>query len=311
MIVVAPVFGEEATIDRFLDRVAEQKGAIGLVGLVLVDDGSADGTVTRIRDRAADYPVPIRLVRLSRNFGHQNAVLAGFETAWRWSQERGAEWIGVLDADLQDDPADFTALLAAAEDADVVYAVRERRLDGPLMRLLAPLFYRILSRSSAFPIPENAGTFSIVRSAAARALVECRDNDPYFPGLRAWVGFRQKGVAVVRRARAEGRSRVGVLGLAWLSLRALLLYSSLPLTLTLYTGVALASLGALASIVLAVLRLVGLITIPGATTIVILQLMSFGVQMIFLGVLANMINRVRLNTNHQRSWVVMEDRVLS
>lgn len=311
LLVVAPVYNEEKLVDRFLDRIAELGKQTQLLGIVLVDDGSIDHTVMRIEKRASDFFVPIRLVRLSRNFGHQNACVAGVGVAVEWGADLNAGWIGLIDADLQDNPLDFVALLNEGRGHDIVYAVRHKRDDGLVMKVLAPAFYRMLSATSDNPIPANAGTFSVMRVPAARLIYEMSDNDPYFPGLRAWVGLRQYGVPLSRAARAEGKSRLGLFRLVLLSLRAFIQYSNLPLNALLFSGLAIFSISVITSLVLIVMRLAGLITIPGVTTIVVLELFIIGIQFMLFGLIAHMISRVKANTSRQKTWLVMTDKVLN
>lgn len=310
IIIVAPVYNEENVIVEFLRQVANIQHPASVGGLVVVDDGSTDQTVTLVEEEAHNQPYPIRLTRLSRNFGHQNAVLAGIEIGCRWAQELGIEWIGIIDADLQDRPEHFAMLMAEADRHDVVYAVRQERKDGWFMHVMAPLFYRLLSCGASFQIPNDAGAFCVLRRSVAKIICTSGDNDPYFPGLRAWVGFRQKGVPVVREQRAHGRSRVGTLGLFGLGLRAMLLYSNLPHNFIIFSGILMFGATLLISIVLVIIRLFGLIKIPGATTIVVLQLMALGIQIVFLGIISHMINRVKANSSRQRSWIIMEERLL-
>ncbi len=310
MIMVAPLFNEEELVDQFLDRIAGSAEQIRLKGVVLVDDGSTDQTVTRIYNRAPDFPVPIRLIRLSRNFGQQNGCLAGLSTASKWAEELGIEWIGLIDADLQDEPEHFANLKAQSQNYDVVYAVRAKRNDGIIMKVMAPLFYRFMSATSHFPIPRNAGTFSIMRQEVVKFIVASADTDPYLPGLRSSVGFRQTGVPLERSKRAAGKSKVRLFGLFMLSLRAALMYSDFVFNCILYTGIAVFSISLLVTFVLSILRLLGLITVPGATAIIDFTLMSLGVQLVILGLMAHMINRIKANTSKQQAWIIMKDEIL-
>jgi dolichol-phosphate mannosyltransferase len=300
------MYNEESNVDEFFRRMAAMADD-GLEGIVVVDDGSTDQTVTRIEGHLDSYPVAMRIVRLSRNFGHQPAVVAGCQAAGQMAEELGAAWIGVIDGDLQDRPEDFSKLLDHADGQDVVYAVRAQRHDGWLMRHFAPLFYKILSDSSHFPIPRNSGTFSIIRTPVCRLIVESADSEPYFPGLRAWVGFRQKGLAFDRQARASGTSKVALRGLVRLSLRALVLHTGLPMKLILAsTGLLFSALFILALLVIG-LRLSGVILPTGITTIILLQIFSLGLCAGFFSVIAFMLNRVKANTTRQIPWVVMEE----
>ncbi len=310
VILVAPVYNEEDVVGPFLASLTALHERVRIAGLVLVDDGSTDGTVTRIRQCAAGVRFPVRLVRLSRNFGQQNACVAGLHVAQRWSTDLGAEWIGLIDSDLQDDPADVIQLIGHAPDHDVVYAVRGDRRDGLAMRVLAPLFYALLARSASFPIPRNAGTFSIMRRAVVAEVCAAADNDPYLPGLRSWVGFRQKGVELSRRARRHGRSRVGYLGLLRLSLRAFVLYSNAALDLIFYLGVSLMSLAVLATALAIAAPFVMSVRSLGTAVVVVLQLFTLGVLTLLLGLISHLVSRVRDNTSKQRAWIIMSEETL-
>ena len=304
LVVVVPFFNEEENIDNFFNRLVASLGP-SLKGIVAVDDGSTDQTVSLIKGQIETSPVCIRLVRLSRNFGHQSALVAGCEQGCRLAEELGAQWIGTIDGDLQDRPEDFVRLLEQGANHDVVYAVRAERHDGWVMRVFAPKFYKLLSRTSLFPIPPNAGTFGVIRLPVARQIVACADADPYFPGLRAWVGYRQKGLLLDRQAREGGTSKVAIHGLIRLSLRALILYSDLPSRVVVgAAGILFALLAFLAALVL-VLRLSGVILPTGVTSIILLEVFSLGLCAGFFSILTLMLGRIKTNSSRQKNWVVM------
>ena len=310
LLVVVPVYNEADVMDAFLRRLAAAAPDIALQGLVIVDDGSTDNTMGIIEREAAACPFRIRILRLSRNFGHQNAIIAGLEAAHAWAMAAGIPWIGVIDGDLQDRPEHFKDLLDEAADCDIVYAQRSSRADGLFMQWIAPLFYRILSASAKLGIPPNAGTFSILRTPIANLICQSSDRDPYFPGLRAWVGFRQRGVPLPRDARLSGESKVGLQGLISLSLRALFTYTDLLFNFVIVAGGATIAFTSIVSVVLFFMRLAGWITIPGATTTVMLILLSLGTTIFFLGVIAHMVKRASESASKQRAFVVMESRDL-
>lgn len=310
LIVVVPVYNEADVIDAFLRRLAGIAKDVSLHGLVVVDDGSTDDTIGIVERMARDCAFRIRVLRLSRNFGHQNAIIAGLDAAHAWATAAGIPWIGVIDGDLQDRPEHFKNLLDQAADCDIVYAQRSSRADGLFMQWIAPLFYRILSASAKLGIPPNAGTFSILRTPIATLICQSSDRDPYFPGLRAWVGFRQRGVPLPRDSRLSGESKVGLRGLINLSLRALFTYTDLLFNLVLVAGGAIIAMTGIVSVALFLLRLAGWITIPGATTTVMLILLSLGTTIFFLGVIAHMVKRASESASKQRAFVVMESRDL-
>lgn len=306
LLIIAPVYNESRNIGAFLDAVEALSLRQHLAGVLLVDDGSSDDTVERISARAQSFPVQIQLVRLSRNFGHQNACLAGLAEGARWAGELGVEWLGLIDSDLQDNPLHFVDLMAHHQTQDVVYAVRVKRNDGFIRKVFAPLFYGFLSRCASFPIPANAGTFSVLRRELAQRIVDIADVDPYVPGLRAFVGFRQKGVPLERADRHRGRSHVGLLGLVLLSLRATILYTNAIHNFILYSGI----MVFLASIALAAFlflqRIVGGNGPDGDWKTWLLYSTAFGVQMVFVGAIGHMVNRVKANTSKQPPYLTGE-----
>lgn len=221
--VVLPVFNEERVLADLLTCVSRAIEACGAEWeVVFVDDGSRDGS-PEILDRLAAEDRRVRVIHFSRNFGHQAAVQAGLLHA------RG-DAIVLMDSDLQDAPeaiGDFLRQWQAGYD--VVYAVRTNRKEHALKRLLFRGFYRLLARVSSTRIPLDAGNFGLIDCRVARNIVALGERDRYYPGLRTWVGFRQKGVEVERRARYDNTPRVSMWGLWRLAKTAVFSFSSFPL----------------------------------------------------------------------------------
>lgn len=221
--VVLPLFNEAPVLAELHRRVTDACAATGLPYEVLfVNDGSTDDTAVRLADLAARDP-HVSVVGLSRNFGHPAAFTAGLDLA-------AGESVIVLDADLQDDPAVIGELLRvrAAATAEVVYVVRGRRAEGPGHRLLVTLFNRLLCGTARHAIPGNAGNYSLLGPRALAALRALPERSRYFPGLRAFVGFRQVAVQVDRQRRYDARSRMGFRGLLRLAAQALYGHTALP-----------------------------------------------------------------------------------
>lgn len=221
---VLPVYNEERVLAELCVRVAE---AIRLSGcrpeLVCVNDGSTDSSGAILDALAADNP-HLRVLHLSRNFGHQAAVQAGIAHAT-------GDAVVVMDSDLQDDPAGIARFIEKWRGGfDVVYAIRTSRKENIIKRVLFHGFYRVLNRVSATPMPNDAGNFGLVDRQVAASIAELPDRDRYFAGLRSWVGFRQLGVPVERGPRYDGRPRVSMRGLFRLAKSAIISFSSLPLT---------------------------------------------------------------------------------
>ena len=309
LLLVAPVYNEEQVVGTFLERVLAVAPQLDLVGLVLVDDGSQDGTCAAVAEfqRRTRAALRLRLVRLSRNFGHQNAVLAGLATAHDWARREDVPLVALMDADLQDRPEHLVDLAHAMDAADVAYAVRARRGETLVFRLLARVFHLALARMSRLPIPQDAGTFSVMRTSVARVLLDNADQSPYFPGIRAWVGFRQVGLPLDRDARYAGSSRVGAVGLVKLALGALLGYSDMPLRLMALLGVVTILVSTAAAASMIVLRLMGLVKVQGTALILVSIFFSLGVQSVYLMLLAYVIGRAALESSRKRPFVVMSE----
>lgn len=292
-IAVAPVYNEEAVLPEFLHRMESLRKTLPLAGLVLVNDGSADRSHSIAMEFASRSSLPIHIIRLSRNFGHQNAVLAGLHYAQAWASGSSIPLIGLLDADLQDQPEHFHDLLEQAGAADVVYATRASRGEGFFMRNLANTFHWLLSRISRFPIPRGAGTFSLMRTHVAEAVLRNADPDPYFPGIRAWVGYRQVGVPLPRAARLAGESRVRLRGLFKLAVRAVFAYSNAPQALFMWISLGTLVLSVVAIIAFVTLRLLGYLReVQGIATIIVAIFFSLGIQTVYLTVVTYMVGRL-------------------
>lgn len=232
--IVAPVYNEAQGIEGFVREVREHTAALdtqGRVELVLVNDGSADGTGAILDHLAAAVPGEIRVVHLARNFGHGAAVAAGLDYA------RGDAVI-LMDADFQDDPAAFAPLLDQWKAGyDVVYVERASRRENPLARGAFWLFYRLFKWVAATQSPLDAGTFGLMDRRVVDQLGKLPERNRYLPGLRAWVGFRQTGVPIPRRARYDRHTRVGLRGLWTLGMNAIFSFSYVPLFVFRIAGV--------------------------------------------------------------------------
>ena len=165
----------------------------------------------------------IRVVHLSRNFGHQAAVHAGLAHA------RG-DAVVIMDSDLQDDPEAIVQMIERwREGYDVVYALRRNRKEGKIKKFLFSSFHRMLSKVASVSIPADAGNFGLIDRRVARLILSLGERDRYFPGLRSWVGFKQMGIEVERNARYDDNPRVSLRGLFRLAKTAIFSFSAMPL----------------------------------------------------------------------------------
>jgi dolichol-phosphate mannosyltransferase len=223
--IVLPVYNEAGVLDELVAQVTTAARACGIrYEIVLVNDGSRDGSGEML-DRLAADDEHVRVVHLARNFGHQAAVHAGL------AYTRG-DAVVLMDSDLQDSPLAIPRFVAAWRDGcDVVYAVRVARKESLCKRLLFAGFHRLLSRMAEGRIPVDAGNFSLMDRRVVRQLLALGERDRYLPGLRSWVGFRQRGIEVERQARYDARPRVSLRGLWRLAKTAVFSFSTLPLSI--------------------------------------------------------------------------------
>ncbi len=307
--VVVPLFNEQGSVAELLARLEASLAAYPGSRIVLVDDGSSDQTVEAAFEAAKAGRGPaVHLRRLSRNFGLQKAIAAGLEAAL--DLEPAAEVVAVIDGDLQDRPEHLPSLVGALASCEVAYAVRSKRRESAAFRVAAKAFYAAMSRWSRVPIPADAGNFCAMRRPAAVAIRSNLDENLFFPGLRAWVGFRQRGVPLERDARSDGNSRMGLRRLVRLAIGAFFGYSSLPLQAMLVLAAVTLAASAMLAIALAVLRIVGEVQVQGIALVAILVLAALGVTLVFLTVLAYMLSRSPSPVQSRSLYVVAEDLVL-
>jgi len=221
--VVLPVYNEADVLERLAEQVIDTLDETGVEWeLIFVNDGSTDGG-DALLDRMAHGDARVRVIHLSRNFGHQAAVQAGLTHAM-------GDAVVLMDSDMQDAPSAIPRFLEQWQaGADVVYAVRRHRKEHVLKRLAFAAFHRLMARTASVRIPVDAGNFGLIDRRVLDLLLSMPERDRYFPGLRSWVGFRQVGVDVERGERYDHRPRVSLFGLLRLAKTALFSFSTFPL----------------------------------------------------------------------------------
>lgn len=232
--VVAPFYNEVKNIKTFVEELKDEFEKIGYAKqyeLILVNDGSTDGSDQELERIITDHAGKIKVVHLSRNFGHASAVYAGLEQA-------SGKVVILMDSDMQDDPGCFDLFLQKwREGYDVVYSKRSSRRESAPLRFLFWLFYRILLLMSDTYIPPDAGNFALMDKRVVKILLSLPEKNIYVPGLRAWVGFKQIGVPVSRRPRYDNSPRTNLKGKWNLAFNAIFSFSYLPLIIFRVLGI--------------------------------------------------------------------------
>ena len=300
---VIPVYNECETIPYLRNALTEWKHSLKCgLEVMLVDDGSKDSSSAMLCQWADDDP-DVRVVVLSRNFGHQAAVSAGCRFA------RG-EVIVIIDADLQD-PLDVIPRMIDkyCEGYDVVYGRRiSREGEGVFKRFTAWLFYRIMRFLVDQQLPEDVGDFRLVSRRCMDVVLQMGEVHRFLRGMFAWVGFRQTAVEYRRDARRHGQTKYPFSKMVRLALDAALSFSTVPIKLIGWAGFATAMLGLVWAVYSVIRALVLHDTVPGWTTLVVLFALVGGMILIALSVIGEYVARVYEQVKGRPLYVVRDVR---
>jgi dolichol-phosphate mannosyltransferase len=274
---VIPAWNEEDVLAELHARLsAVADGLDGESEMIFVDDGSTDRTLDLLLALRERDP-RCKIVRLSRNFGHQAAITAGLDVA------QGDATI-VLDADLQDPPELIPALVARWQEGyEVVFGVRGHRDgEGLLFRVVTGAFYKFLRRSSELHLPVGAGDFRLIDRKALDAFRGMRERRRYVRGMVTWVGFRQIGVPYERPARHAGVGKYSLVRYARLAFDGLTSFSDAPLRIALACGFAVAVASLVFGLTAIALKLADAVTVPGWASLVLVLSFLGGIQLVVL-----------------------------
>lgn len=299
--IIAPIYNEFENIPALWERISQVMDSTGEAWeLILVDDGSSDGSTDQIRELAAS-DARVRPVIFARNFGHQIAVTAGLDYA------RG-QAIVVIDADLQDPPEVILELAEKwKEGYDVVYAVRSEREGESWFKLFtASMFYRLIYRITDVKIPLDTGDFRLIDRKVVDVMNSMRERHRFLRGMSAWIGFKQVGVEYKRAARVAGVTKYPFKKMLRLALNAITGFSYFPLQVATYIGFIAAGMAILAIPVVTIMRLVDSQFFEGQTTTLVSVLFLGGVQLISLGILGEYIGRIYDEVKGRPLYVVSQ-----
>ena len=296
---VVPIHNESAGLDEFFARLLPVLENLGCAyEIICVDDGSTDSSLDRLlawRERVAN----LKVVSLSRNFGKDVALSAGFEHV------SGAAAVPI-DADLQDPPELIEQMVAKwREGFDVVYATRGRREgESILKRASARYFYRIFDHISDFPIPSDTGDFRLLDRRVVDILVRLPERTRFMKGLFAWVGFKQTALSFDRPGRRGGSTKWTYWRLWNFALDAITSFSSVPLKVWSYVGLVVSFFPFLYALFLAALTIFRGVVVPGYASIMVVVLFLGGVQLITLGIIGEYLARMYIEVKGRPLYLV-------
>lgn len=296
---VIPVFNEESNVSPLYDGLSKEFSSLDVDSeIIFVDDGSTDGSATAISELHEKDP-RVKLLRLSRNFGHQNALTAGMDHA-------NGDAVIMMDADLQHPPALIRNLVALwRQGFEVVYTVRESTEDaGPLKRLFASLFYGFFRRLSGIDLPANVADFRLLDRKVVAAFRQIRERTRFLRGLTSWVGYRSAAVPYRAVARRSGRSKYSARRMVRFAVDGLVSFSATPLYVAIYLGLALAAGGCAYLAYVLYSRFVSGNVVPGWTSLIIIVMLVGGVQLSLMGIIGFYIGRIYEETKRRPLYLV-------
>ena len=296
--VAVPVYNEEAVIPLLLQRVKAVLDSLpgGPHELVLVDDGSSDRTLELMID-AAEQDSRVVVVGLSRNFGHQTALVAGLDHV-------SGDAVVLMDGDLQDPPEAIPTLLEwYGKGYDVVYVQRTKRKESWLLRFCYYTFYRLMAALSATELPVDAGDFGLMSRRVVDEIRKMPEHHRYLRGLRKWVGFRQIGIPIERSARQAGRTKYSPLKLLKLASDGIFAFSIVPLRAAAILGIVAMGMSTLFSLYSLYAKF-WLHSPQGFTAIVLVVTFLSGINLLFLGIIGEYVGRVYEETKARPHYIV-------
>lgn len=301
--VVVPIFNEEESISETVSRLLSLGKRLSPelnFELLLVDDGSQDQTLALVRELAQQH-CSIKVISLSRNFGHQIAITAGIDLA-------EGDYVAVIDADLQDPPELIADMYRLAQTGfDVVYGKRRSRAgESAFKKVTAAAFYRLLRYMCEVDIPSDTGDFRLMSRRVVHAFRQLREHHRFVRGMVPWLGFRAAPLMYDRVERFAGHTKYPVSKMLDFATNAILSFSRRPLTLATRLGLATVVAGMVGGAYMLYLKLFTDIPVPGLTAILLSIVLFSGVQILLIGLIGAYIARIFDETKGRPLYIIAE-----
>ena len=298
--IVIPFLNEEQVLPLLRERFEKLKNRPVTWELLFVSDGSTDGS-SKFIEAWAQLDPSVKLVVLTRNFGHQNAVSAGLSYA-------SGACIGIMDADLQDEPEVLLEMFQVLlkEKVDVVYGIRMSRREPKLKRFFYFIFYRLYLFLADSPVQMDSGDFCVMSRRAVQMLLSLPEKLRFVRGLRAWLGLSGKPFPISRAARAGGDPQYSLSKLINLASSGLTSFSTRPLRIGFICGSFLCLGAVIGALIYGGIALFSDIHIaaPGFTTLVIILLFSNGLVFLYLGVIGEYVGQMFMEVKARPSFII-------
>lgn len=287
--ILIPCYNEEQSLPILYKSLNEVTNSISdyVFEYLFINDGSIDGTSDILRD-LHDKDVRVNYVNLSRNFGKENAMLAGFDYA-------KGDAVIIMDADLQHPPTLIPELIAIWNDGEVQDVYGKRRTRGKeswLRKRFSLLYYRMLDKSTRFEVLQNVGDFRLLDRQAINALKRLRETERYTKGMYCWIGFQKKELLFDQQDRVAGDSKWNFSSLVNLAIEGVTSFTTAPLRIAGYLGIATALGSFLYALYYFVKTLIVGDPVAGFPTLIIVILFLGGIQLLALGILGEYVGRI-------------------
>ena len=287
--IVVPVFNEEESIAETVKRLQKLRDDLAQeinVELLFVDDGSGDKTLVHLRSFAEHTP-NVKVISLSRNFGHQIAITAGIDLA-------AGDYVAVIDADLQDPPELISEMYRKALTGfDVVYGKRRTRAGETIFKkVTAAGFYRLMNYMCEIEIPTDTGDFRLMSRKVVDAFRQMRERHRFVRGMVPWLGFKSVALEYDRAERFAGETKYPLKKMLAFATNAILSFSSKPLTMAIRLGLMTIFVGLAGGAYMLYLKLFTNTPIPGLTAVLLSIVVFSGVQILLIGVIGEYIARI-------------------
>jgi len=301
--IVVPVFNEEESIVETVKRLQKLRDDLDReiqVELIFVDDGCRDKTLFHLRSFAEQLS-NVKIISLSRNFGHQIAITAGIDLA-------SGDYVAVIDGDLQDPPELIADMYRKALTGfDVVYGKRLKRAGETIFKkVTAAAFYRFLNYMCEIDIPTDTGDFRLMSRKVVDAFKQMRERHRFVRGMVPWLGFKSAPLEYDRAERFAGETKYPLSKMLAFATNAILSFSSKPLTMAIRLGFLTIFVGLIGATYMLYLKLFTSIPVPGLTAVLLSIVLFSGVQILLIGIVGEYISRIFEESKGRPLYLVAE-----
>jgi glycosyltransferase involved in cell wall biosynthesis len=298
--IVIPCLNEQDGLQALIDRLSAELVGRYSFEVIIVDDGSTDHTLERLKGLAQAHPF-VRYISLSRNFGHQQALKAGMDSA-------KGECVITMDADLQHPPVLIHTLIQRwKEGHDIVYTVRKHSKDLPwFKRATSSLFYRVINTLIDFPLEEGSADFRLIDRRVVTIIADLQDPFLFLRGLIPWLGFRQARVEYEPDRRFTGTTKYSLVKMLRLALHGVTSFSVRPLRLAMLFGMCISGLAFLYGIYELVRYFILEGVVRGWASVLTSVLFLGGMQLVVLGIIGEYLGKLYVQAKHRPDYIVRE-----